>query len=93
MNSLWNKLQHDIALALHTGTPPIYLQLLVVTALFILVKLYLLYKEKVRRAKVPPPSYVTNIYLGVVIIVSLGGLETAVNIYQAYIKHILRVYF
>ena len=90
---LWNRIVHDITLVMNSGTPPIYQQLLLVSAVFVLVKLYLFYKRHYRRAKVPSPALITNIYLVVVVVVMLGGVEFAMRVYGIYIKHIIRTYF
>ena len=91
MMQLANNLWHDVQLALNNGNPPLYMQLALVTMVFIIVRLYLI-ARRWRRAATPPNEWVTGGYLALLALLSLGTWDYIYTFYTDYFLYVLHVY-
>ena len=84
-----NMLQ-DIIAATRDGHPPLYVQMMLVTMLFIILRLYVLVRRR-RRAATPPNEWLMGGYLGLLALLSLGVWDHLQMFYRDYVLHTVRV--
>ncbi len=87
LQPLWT----DLRFALLQGTPPLYWQLLVATAIFVFIRLWIWWRNRrVRRVLVNPQIF-TGLWLGAMVLLSMGLLEQARHFSDLYLRRILLV--
>ena len=96
MTQTWNQIigqaWRDLQMALHSGEPPLWVQLALVTMAFILARLYVFWRRK-RQMKTPPPEWITGTYLVLLAVLSLGVVQYALHFYREYLRYIYYAVF
>ena len=84
----WHILYQTFLNSLKQGNPPLYMQLSVATAIYVVLQVYFFWKRKKRSALTPSPEWVTTIWIGVLILLSLGVVEEMQYFYREYLRTI-----
>ena len=71
--------------ALREGSPPLYVQLSAATVIFVALRLYFLWRRRVKNARPPPSEWLAGGWLGVLLLLSLGIVDHLVRLYRDYV--------
>ncbi len=80
--TIWADLQH----ALTQNTPPLYQQWLVATAIFVLIRLWMWWRNRHVRRMLLDPSVFTGLWLAALMLLSMGALQYVQHVYDTYVQ-------
>ena len=81
----------ELRYVLLQGTPPLYQQLLIATGIYILVRLWIHWRNRHVRRVLIEPEVITGLWLISLELLSLGLVQHLQYLYRTYIIYIERV--